>query len=1330
MRRFLKFKRREASSGDPQGNSVITSSPPTEPETITPSAASKPASNLKVQDTCPSVVTASPSPTIVSAAQPQTGQAVASLSRSTCHSPAPSVSASWDIDAWNRAYEVAGDREPELMTDYTNHLASLQGNPTSKRNISSSEFVEDVVNQLLDDREKKQWRLPLLGSNVIIRKQAEKLAKVLLWSDPVVQRALSTQPYAALAWSSVSILLPLLTSAVTPDEAMLKSFNSISDVQIYWTIFEETYLTSAHRQHYENLIEPLIKLYSNIIEYQARAICHLSKTQLSRGWQNVAGWNDWAGKASEVETLSKALSSLIVLDNEKEIRERWDRQLREIQESSTILKEIQQALDESRRQIQGNYEDKTEKELLQDLASDYEGYKDFNRLRVQGTCEWFFNDDKFCNWRDSSTSGLLWLSAGPGCGKSTLSRALIDERRLSLNVTTSTVCHFFFKDGYEDRMYGVNALCAVLHQLFTRDSSGDLIKLALPAHKNYGKALTRSFSELWNILLACAKSPHAGEIICIFDALDECEKQSRLQLIKKLEEFYSQPQGLSALSSKLRFLITSRPYADIEGGLGSFSTADYLHFDGDKKSPAIKREIDLVIDEHVSQIVGNFTPDDQLEISKRIKSMENRTYLWLHVIFETIKEDPSRHGKRSSIQKLLNNIPCKLSEAYERILSRSKCQEETERLLEIIVAAARPLTLDEANVALTLALSEESFTSHAALENDLWPKNNFESIVKGLSGLFISVHDSKLFFIHQTAREFLIGPSARGTWEGRLSMSESSRTMSRTCCQFLVLPDLRALAGTVSFSTTVRALNQLPPFFRYAADHWSLHFLSQEATIIDQTLNDARTLCNRHQAWVRVATPRWSSIDFQIMTDLSLASYLGLKQVIENILSEEHIDIHTEDESSISALSAACFAGLSDVVTLLLNKGANCNSNHLQNGTALHAALLSGHRDIVSILLENGADVNSKSRKSGSALYIASTYNYPDVVLALLERGADINYSEGLFGTALDGACREGHHEVVKILLENGADVNSKGGSFGTTLYIASSHNQPDIVLGLIERGADINYTHELFGTALHGACYRGHREVVKILLENGADVNSQGGSFGTTLYIASTQNYPDIVTILLENGADVNYYDPMDGTALLGACHKGYREVVKILLEHGAVDLKHGYYGSALHAACDNLKQLDVSDDIDQSQIAILLLKNGPDADMHYNHQTHGTPLQTASKRGGELVVEILLAIGADPNVRGGDGSSAIQEASLYGHQGVVELLLKNGADVNLQGEGKSTALQMAAREGRRELVALLLDHGADVTIKGELYGTALDAATEHGDTEIVEMLVKRGAE
>lgn len=68
---------------------------------------------------------------------------------------------------------------------------------------------------------------------------------------------------------------------------MLNGFNSNSDLQMYWRICEQAYLQSAYRKEYQHIVEPLAKLYSYIIEYQARVICHLSEVQLSRAWQNV-----------------------------------------------------------------------------------------------------------------------------------------------------------------------------------------------------------------------------------------------------------------------------------------------------------------------------------------------------------------------------------------------------------------------------------------------------------------------------------------------------------------------------------------------------------------------------------------------------------------------------------------------------------------------------------------------------------------------------------------------------------------------------------------------------------------------------------------------------------------------------------------------------------------------------------------------------------------------------------------------------------------------------------------------------------------------------------
>jgi ankyrin repeat domain-containing protein 50 len=126
--------------------------------------------------------------------------------------------------------------------------------------------------------------------------------------------------------------------------------------------------------------------------------------------------------------------------------------------------------------------------------------------------------------------------------------------------------------------------------------------------------------------------------------------------------------------------------------------------------------------------------------------MQHRPYLWLHLTFDIIEQSPSEYGRLSDIETLLSNLPFQVSKAYERILSRSKNQTQTKILLQIILAAARPLTLDEANIALTLALRKQRFAIHAALKSEMWPReprNSFKSIVKNLSGLFINVYDSK-----------------------------------------------------------------------------------------------------------------------------------------------------------------------------------------------------------------------------------------------------------------------------------------------------------------------------------------------------------------------------------------------------------------------------------------------------------------------------------------------------------------------------------------------------------------------------------------------------------
>lgn len=478
-----------------------------------------------------------------------------------------------------------------------------------------------------------------------------------------------------------------------------------------------------------------------------------------------------------------------------------------------------------------------------------------------------------------------------------------------MNITTSTICYFFFKDGDEHRMHSTNALCAILHQLLTLDRSGNLIKNVLPSYKNYGTTLARNFSELWRIIVECAGSSDTGEVVCILDALDECEKNSREQLIHKLREFYCEQHSM--FKSKLKFLITSRPYDDLEANFVQFPAANYLRFEGDDKSADIGREINLVINNRVKEIAHSLAPDHQRKLCDRLRGMENRTYLWLHLIFNIIKEKLSLFSKLSSIETLLSDIPSQVSEAYEKILSRSQNEAQTEILLRIVLAAARPLTLNEANIALTLAMKKDRFASCEVLKLDLWQKENFKSTVQNLCGLFINVYDSRLSFIHQTAREFLTDSEQQGKWKGRLNMSKSHSTMSLVCLHYLMLPDLVPVQESPD--------DQERSFLPYAAAHWPFHHLSQEDVIADQSRKDARMLCNVAGEQGRIWVPQYLKLRYlqrEGWVDLGLAGYLGLKLVVEDILVKENANIDTRGGEYGTALQAASAEGHKEVVQI------------------------------------------------------------------------------------------------------------------------------------------------------------------------------------------------------------------------------------------------------------------------------------------------------------------------------------------------------------------------------------------------------------------------------
>ena len=950
---------------------------------------------------------------------------------------------------------------------------------------------------------------------------------------------------------------------------MIEGLNSISDLLRFYRIVENDCSQAADLSGYSEFGQAIEDLYSSIFEYQTRMICHLSQSVLKRGLRGTLKLDDWEGMLQKVRAHDEMCTRLSRYYNREKAWTLFTDEATKMHQSLTIQKRILDMMEVAQARIEQDRQHDREAELLETLASNYESDKNFISARVLGTCEWFFEDERFLRWRDSKDSKLLWVSAGPGCGKSVLSRTLIDERKICANAMTSTVCYFFFSDGEEQRNHGTDALSAILHQLL--ENAGRFMH-ALPSYKKYGRKLRDNFSELWRILAQSARDSEVGEIICVLDALDECEQSARNQLVDQLISFYLQVETIKSPTFSLKFLVTSRPYEDLEDKFQQLSgIGTYVRFDCDDRSYMIGQDINLVIDEKLSYFAANFDREDGKRISKRLKDMDNRTYLWLYLTIDIISRARSKFSKVSSIETLLSDLPTKISDAYERILSRSSDKFTARLLLQLIVAAKRPLTLEEANIALTLATQKEPCTSCEAM--DLWPQRSFKSIIMNMCGLFVSVHDGRISLLHQTAREFLIqGPQSTASslyqWQGSLNLTAANNTMADVCLKFLALDDFSSAdLSRFSGDGNLKKKYNGHEFRGYASLYWPMHYSKMKAPSDMQRI--AHKICDTSLSYYNYWFWHYLHqlgcyLDYSSWTGLNIASLLGLTDIAHQFLNEE-ADVDFQGEAYSHALQMAASAGCKELVQRFLDLGANADAQGGWFGNALQAASFRGHLDIVQLLLDQRGDVNVQGGIFGTALQAAAVMGDDNTVQLLLARGADVNICGVDFReSALYTASSRGHAKVVQTLLEKGANVNASSGEFGTALQVATSfYDGNDTILRLLlSHGAILNKRDSQGRTELHLAAIGGRLDALRMLLNSGSDptlVDIQGRN---CLLHAASGGSSQIVWWLLQEGFDRDYTDLDGWSALHWAAKNGSIGTMEVLHAAGATPTREKLEG------------------------------------------------------------------------------------------------------------------------------------------------------------------------
>ena len=403
--------------------------------------------------------------------------------------------------------------------------------------------------------------------------------------------------------------------------------------------------------------------------------------------------------------------------------------------------------------------------------------------------------------------------------------------------------------------------------------------------------------------------------------------------------------------------------------------------------------------------------------------------------------------------------------------------------------------------------------------------------------------------------------------------------------------------------------------------------------------------------------------------------------------------VDAPNKYGVTPLIQASRTGDTPIIDALLKAGAKATLAHPDGETALMAAARTGRLDAVRLLIEGGSDVNAVTYQQETALMWASAEGHAPVVKALLDAKADANrktrvttldqrkhadHPTGGF-SALMYAVRNGHEAVVRTLAAGGADLNLTNGDGATALVVAVVNDRLDLAATLVDLGANVNDGSLYFAVDMHDA-------TTDMRARDGSRLRADHPNKLTAL---------DLIAKLLERGADPNKAftgqlhsstlccsEEINASAFYRAAVAADVEALKLMIKHGA-DVEWspqpvkkagndeeggGGRGNA------NVGRPPVFASINGGRGAAFAA--GPGFE-----RLGPPPFREASNREPADAIKVLLAAGANPNVKAPDGSTPLHQAVTARQVPIIRALAGAGARFDATNKDNLTPLQLAEK-------------------------------------------------
>ena len=198
-------------------------------------------------------------------------------------------------------------------------------------------------------------------------------------------------------------------------------------------------------------------------------------------------------------------------------------------------------------------------------------------------------------------------------------------------------------------------------------------------------------------------------------------------------------------------------------------------------------------------------------------------------------------------------------------------------------------------------------------------------------------------------------------------------------------------------------------------------------------------------------------------------------------------------------LHMACYGHNPELVRLLINFGADVNSENIQGRAPIHFACSYGTAEVLRIFIENGCDVNHTDKDKKTPLMLSCKRGDPALVKALLEKKeCELGKVDNYHDNALTYACAEGEKEVIKFLIERGCDIENKNLSGCTPIFEVCLNGHTEILETLIEKGANLDgedvagntlMKYAFGGTSESKNEFHSNAECIEVLVRHGVPI-------------------------------------------------------------------------------------------------------------------------------------------------------------------------------------------------------------------------------------------------